>query len=62
MYIVIEPQAGDKFQDQVDLANTMLKDTFVHKVTLNFNGVLRVMTRVLSPDEIRAEILSDYKE
>jgi hypothetical protein len=60
MKIVIEPRAGDKYEDQIDLANEMLKNGFVDEVQLQFNDGLKFMRTYHDPDQIRKFIWEGY--
>jgi hypothetical protein len=60
MKVILEPNAGDKYGDQIDLANELLEKGFVHEVQLQLNDGLKFMRTYHSPDEIRKFIWDGY--
>ncbi len=64
MLITIKPSAGDKFGDQIDIAN-MLLDKYpweIGEVELNFNGEKKYMRTVHDTEQIKKFIWSGYEE
>ncbi len=64
MKMVIEPNAGDHFDDQIDIVNMLLEKypLEVGEVELNFNGEKKYMRTVHDTEQIKKFIWSGYKE
>ena len=62
MTAILQPNAGDKFDDQIDIANMLLEHypREVGEVELSFNGEKRYMRTPHDREQIRKFIWKDY--
>ncbi len=64
MQVILKPGAGDKFGDQIDIANLLLEryPREVGEVELNFNGEKKYMRTTHDTEQIKKFIWSGYEE
>ena len=60
MLVILEPRAGDKLSDQIDLANELLTKDYVNEVQLQMNDGLKFMRTPMDGDQIRKFIWEGY--
>jgi len=61
MLVKLDPRAGDKLGDQIDLANELLTKDYVDEVQLQMNDGLKFMRTPMDGDQIRKFIWEGYK-
>jgi len=61
MLVILEPRAGDKLGDQIDLANELLTKDYVDEVQLQMNDGTHYMRQPMDGDQIRKFIWEGYK-
>ena len=60
MLVKLDPRAGDKLGDQIDLANELLTKDYVDEVQLQMNDGLKFMRTPMDGDQIRKFIWEGY--
>ena len=60
MLVILEPRAGDKLGDQIDLANELLTKDYVDEVQLQMNDGTHYMRQPMDGDQIRKFIWEGY--
>jgi len=60
MKVILEPRAGDKLSDQIDLANEILTKGYVDEVQLQMHDGLKFMRSPMDEEQIRKFIYKGY--